>query len=181
MLPKVAFFDALSNGYWYTRYFFTSFFSKSNFMIFRQFSAFSGFSLNGNPILTSDLDSSSNFISIIVVRIFFLFFFHFCIIEKTQDAKMTKNPCLRKQGQIPLRKTNFWHFCILCLPIIPKWKKNKKNIRTTIIDVKFDEESKSEVRIGLLCKEKRENAENCRKIMELLVEKNDVKKYLVHQ
>ena len=54
-------------------------------------------------------------------------------------------------------------------------------MRTTIIDVKFDEESKSEVRIGLPCKGKLENAENCRKIIKLLVEKNEVKKYLVHQ
>ena len=54
-------------------------------------------------------------------------------------------------------------------------------MRTTIIDVKFDEESKSELGIRLLCKKKPENAENCRKIIKLLVEKNDVKKYLVHQ
>ena len=47
-------------------------------------------------------------------------------------------------------------------------------MRTTIIDVKFDEESKSELRIGLPCKEKPENAENFRKIIELLAEKNDV-------
>ena len=54
-------------------------------------------------------------------------------------------------------------------------------MRTTIIDVKFDEESKFEVRIGLPRKEKPENAENCRKIIKLLLEKNDVKKYLVHR
>ena len=54
-------------------------------------------------------------------------------------------------------------------------------MRTTVIDVKFDEESKSEVRIGLPCKGKSENAENCGKIIKLLVEINDVKKYLVHQ
>ena len=54
-------------------------------------------------------------------------------------------------------------------------------MRTTIIDVKFDEESKSELRIGLLSKRKPENAENCRKIIKLLVEKNDVDKYLVYQ
>ena len=52
---------------------------------------------------------------------------------------------------------------------------------TTIIDVKFDEESKSKLRIGLPCKGKPENAENCGKIIKLLVEKNDVEKYLVHQ
>ena len=52
-------------------------------------------------------------------------------------------------------------------------------MRTTIIDVKFDEES--ELRIGLLCKKKPENAENFRKIVKFLVEKNDVEKYLVHQ
>ena len=50
---------------------------------------------------------------------------------------------------------------------------------TTIIDVKFDEESKSVVRIGLPCKEKPKNAENCRKIIKLLVEKKNVKKYLI--
>ena len=47
---------------------------------------------------------------------------------------------------------------------------------TTIIDVKFDEESKSELRIGLPYKEKPENAENFRKIIELLVEKNGEEK-----
>ena len=54
-------------------------------------------------------------------------------------------------------------------------------VRVFIIDVKFDEESKSELRIGYPCKEKPENAENFRKIMKLLVEKNDVAKYLVYQ
>ena len=54
-------------------------------------------------------------------------------------------------------------------------------MRTTTIDVKFDEESQSELRIELPCKGKPENAENCRKIIKLLVEKNDVKKYLVQQ
>ena len=51
--PKVAFFDALTNGYWCTRSFSTSFFSTSNFMIFRLFSAFSSFSLRGNSELGS--------------------------------------------------------------------------------------------------------------------------------
>ena len=54
-------------------------------------------------------------------------------------------------------------------------------MRTTIIDVKFDEESESELRIGLPCKEKPENAENCEKIIKLLVEITDVEKYLVRQ
>ena len=60
-------------------------------------------------------------------------------------------------------------------------KKIQKNMRTTIIDVKTDEESKSELKIGLPCKGKPGNAENCRKIIKLLVEKNDVEKYLVYQ
>ena len=47
-------------------------------------------------------------------------------------------------------------------------------MRTTIIDVKFDEESKPKIRIGLPCKEKPGNAENCRKIIKLLVEKNGI-------
>ena len=54
-------------------------------------------------------------------------------------------------------------------------------MRTTMIDVEFDEESKSELRIGLLCKGNPENAENCQKIIKLLVKNNGVKKYLVHQ
>ena len=54
-------------------------------------------------------------------------------------------------------------------------------MRTTIIYVKFDEESKSELRIGLPWKKEPENAENCWKIIKLLVEKNYVDKYLVHQ
>ena len=36
-------------------------------------------------------------------------------------------------------------------------------MRTTVMDV-FDEESKSELRIGLPCKGKPKNAENCGKI-----------------
>ena len=44
-------------------------------------------------------------------------------------------------------------------------------MRTTIIDVKYDEESKSELKIGLPCKGKPGNAENCGKIIKLLVEK----------
>ena len=44
-------------------------------------------------------------------------------------------------------------------------------MRTTIIDVKFDEESKSELRIRVPCKKKPENAENFQKIIKLLVEK----------
>ena len=39
---------------------------------------------------------------------------------------------------------------------------------TTVIDVKFDEESKSELRIGLPCKIKPENAENWGKIIKLV-------------
>ena len=50
-------------------------------------------------------------------------------------------------------------------------KVEKKNMRTTIIDVKYDEESKSELRIGLPRKEKPENAEKCGKIIKLLVKK----------
>ena len=46
--------------------------------------------------------------------------------------------------------------------------------------VKFDEETKYELKIGLLCEGKPENAENCRKIIKLLVEKNHVEKYRVH-
>ena len=39
-------------------------------------------------------------------------------------------------------------------------KTNKKNFQTTIIDVKFDEKSKSDFRIGLPCNEKPENHKN---------------------
>ena len=74
------------------------------------------------------------------------------------------------------------HLVILCFLDYTKVKKKiLKNMRTTIIDVKFDEESKSEVRIGLPYKGKPENAESCRKIIKLLVEINDVEKYLLHQ
>ena len=45
---------------------------------------------------------------------------------------------------------------------------------TTIIDVKFDEESKFELRIGVPRKGKLENAENFWNIIKLLVEKNVV-------
>ena len=54
-------------------------------------------------------------------------------------------------------------------------------MRTTIIDVKFNEEFKSELRIGVPCKGNPENAENFWKIIKLLVEKNDEEKYLGHQ
>ena len=46
---------------------------------------------------------------------------------------------------------------------------------TTIIDVKFDEESKSEFRIGFPYKGNPENAENFRKIIKLLLEKTMLK------
>ena len=75
----------------------------------------------------------------------------------------------------------FSAFSHLVLLRLYKNGKNFKNMRTTVIDVNFDEESKSELRIGLPCKEKPENAGNCWKIMKLLVEINDVEKYLVHQ
>ena len=52
---------------------------------------------------------------------------------------------------------------------------------TTIIDVKFDEKSKSELKTGVSRKGKSENAENFRKTIKLLVEKNDVEKDPVHQ
>ena len=86
-----------------------------------------------------------------------------------------------KTGANPLAKNEFWHFCILRFLDYTKGKKIKKNMRSTRIDVKFDEESKPEVRIGLPNKEKPENAENCLKIIKLLVEITDVEKYLVHQ
>ena len=54
-------------------------------------------------------------------------------------------------------------------------------MRTTIINVKFDGESKSELRIGLPCKGKPKNAENCRKRIKSLVEKIEEEKYPVHQ
>ena len=75
--------------------------------------------------------------------------------------------------------SSFLHLVILRL--YKSEKKIQKNMRTTIINVKFDEESKSVLRIGLLCKGKPANAENCRKIIKLLLDKNDVKKSLVHQ
>ena len=53
--------------------------------------------------------------------------------------------------------------------------------RTTVIDIKFDEKTKSELRIGLPCKGKPENAGNGRKMIKLLVEKNYVENYLVLQ
>ena len=52
---------------------------------------------------------------------------------------------------------------------------------TTKIDVKFDEEFKSELRIGLQCKGKPENTEKFRKIIKLFVEKNNVEEYIVYQ
>ena len=70
---------------------------------------------------------------------------------------------------------------LVCLYWYKKKREIKKNMRTTIINVKFDEETKSELRFGLPCEGKSKNAENCRKIIKLLVEKNEVKKYLVHQ
>ena len=96
-------FDALSNGHWYTRYFSTSFISTSNFMIFPHFSAFSGFPLHGNIILSSDLDYSSSFTSITVVRRFFYIFSHLSIIEDSKMKKMPKTPCF---GQFEI-ETNF--------------------------------------------------------------------------
>ena len=75
-----------------------------------------------------------------------------------------------------LRKGVFRHFCILCFFDHTKVEKNQKNMRTTIIDVKFDVETKSELRIGLPFKENPEKAENFRKIIKLLVEKKRCEK-----
>ena len=87
-------------------------------------------------------------------------------MQKCQKFVFRKGvcPCFRKDGFFVI-------FASSVFSIVQKWKKIQKNIRTTIIDVKFDEESKSEVRIGLPCKGKPENAENCWKIIKLLVEK----------
>ena len=51
-------------------------------------------------------------------------------------------------------------------------------MRTTVIDVKFDEDSKSELRNRLPWKAKPENAENCRKSIKLLVEQNQKRQLL---
>ena len=49
------------------------------------FLRFPGLSLLVNPILSPDLNSSSNFTPIIVIWILFLF----CIVEETQNAKVS--------------------------------------------------------------------------------------------
>ena len=92
--------------------------------------------------------------------------------------KCRKTNVCGTRGKPPCKNRTF-AFCVSL--IVQKWKTFKKNMRTTIIDVKLDEKSKSELRIGLPCKENPENAENCRKIIKLLVEKNHVNNYLVHQ
>ena len=86
--------------------------------------------------------------------------------------KCRKTPVCGNRGKPPCEKRTF----ILCFLDYTKVKKMYKNMRTTIIDVKFDEKSHSELRFGLPCKGKPENAENFRKIINLLVEKNDVEK-----
>ena len=49
-------------------------------------------------------------------------------------------------------------FCILRFFGYRKVKMNKKNVQTTLIDVKFDEKFKSELRIGL---PRDKNPRNC--------------------
>ena len=63
--------------------------------VFDRFLQFPGFSLHGNPkpktqnpILSSNLNFSSNFTSIIVVCIFLNFFFRFSLVVETQNAKI---------------------------------------------------------------------------------------------
>ena len=51
-------------------------------------------------------------------------------------------------------------FCILCFVDYRNVKTNEKNFETTIMDVNFDEESESQLRIGLPCKEKPANHKN---------------------
>ena len=80
-------------------------------MIFRKFSAFSGFSLHGNPILSSDLVLSSNFTSIIEVVLApgrcpqtrerfsyngfsILRFFEFSAFSCSNRGKLTPGSCL---------------------------------------------------------------------------------------
>ena len=86
------FFNTLQNGNWCTRYFSTLFFSTSSFVIFPQYSAFSGFALHGNLVLSSDLVSSSNFTSIIVMRKF-LNFFSFLYNRGNTRFWFNKNVC----------------------------------------------------------------------------------------
>ena len=100
------------------------------------------------------------------------------VILKVFSSKMTKSHVCGNKGKPPREKRTFASYVS---SIIQKWEKIYKNMCTTIIDVKFDEESKSKLRFGLPCKGKSENSENCGKIIKLLVEKNDVEKYLVHQ
>ena len=69
------------------------------------------FPLHGNQILSSDLDSSSNFTSIIVVRIFF-----FSLLYKRENTrcKNDEKPMFAETGANPHAITNFCHFRILC-------------------------------------------------------------------
>ena len=72
------------------------------------------------------------------------------------------------------------NFCILGSLVYIKVEKIKRNMRTTMFDVKLDEESKSQLRIRLPRKGNPENAENYQKIIKLLVEKNNAEKDLVY-
>ena len=57
--------------------------------------------------------------------------------------KCQKNPVCGNRGKPPCEKRTF----ASCISSIrQKWKKIYKNMRTTIIEVKFDEKSKSEVK-----------------------------------
>ena len=85
--------------------------------------------------------------------------------------KWRKTHVCRNKGKPPSEKRTFDIFASCISSIIQKWKKIQKNMCTTLIDLKFDEKSKSELRIGLPCKEKLDNAENFRKIIKLLVYK----------
>ena len=78
-------------------------------------STFPGFSLPGNPILTSDLDSSSNFTSIIMVNIFFLFFPLLYNRENTR-CKNDEKPMFAGTGANPLAKNELLAFLHLVFP-----------------------------------------------------------------
>ena len=97
---------------------------------------------------------------------------HICWIIKVDSFR---TECKRSYLSQIAQNRGFSAFLHLLFPRL--YKSGKKiYMFTTIIDVKFHEESKSKLRIRLPRKAKPENAVNFRKIIQLLVGKNDVEK-----
>ena len=84
-------------------------------------------------------------------------------------------------GANPLAKNEFLSFLHLVFPRLYQREKNSKKYAHHYNRCKIRRGIQIRAQNRVTMQKKPENAENCRNIIKLLVEKNDMKKYLVHQ